>query len=140
MCRRADIILAAALVLLSLLVFWLLPGQSGGTRTVTVLQDGKTIYEGPLAQNAVIELDGDYHNTVTIQGGVHAVLPGAGLRAHGRRFAGRTHGRLRAQPHGDCHCGQGGRKRGGFHCGLSRSLWRAYCARWLWRCPFSKTR
>lgn len=72
MCRRADIILAAALVLLSLLVFWLLPGQSGGTRTVTVLQDGKTIYEGPLAQNAVIELDGDYHNTVTIQGGVAA--------------------------------------------------------------------
>ena len=64
--KLADVLLCAAVVALSFLCLLLRPG---GADAVVVKQGGDVIYSGSLAADAVIEVEGAYHNVITIEQG-----------------------------------------------------------------------
>ncbi len=56
--KKADFWIIAFVALLSLLPLPLLIGRADGVAMAVVTQRGKTIYEGPLSEDAVVTLDG----------------------------------------------------------------------------------
>ncbi|MBQ9941398.1 MAG: NusG domain II-containing protein [Christensenellaceae bacterium] len=67
--KKADILLAAVLIGLSLLAIFLPALQTGDSARVVVRRGGQTLYSGSLAADHQVEIDGDYKNTVVISGG-----------------------------------------------------------------------
>ena len=65
--RKADAILAAALIVIGLAAMFLL-GAAGGS-SVSVRQNGRVIYEGSINTDKTVEVGGDYHNTIEIKNG-----------------------------------------------------------------------
>jgi len=68
MIKKADVLLSVGLVLLSLLGLLLLPG-GGQERRVTIKQEGRVVYSGPLSVDKTFTLEGAYTNVIEIRGG-----------------------------------------------------------------------
>ena len=69
--RRGDwlAILLVALIAVVCVAAYIPGGGSAQENMVMVFRDGQLIYELPLDTDAVVEIDGDYTNTVTVRGG-----------------------------------------------------------------------
>lgn len=68
MIKKADILLAVCLVVLSACGLFLLGGGSG--QKVVIIKQGSTVvYSGPLSQDKTVTVGGDYTNVIEIKGG-----------------------------------------------------------------------
>ena len=71
MWKKADMFLTIALCALCAAAFLLIPR---GGDTVVIRQGGKEIYRGSLLEDAVMEVEGAYHNTIEIRDGKAAYV------------------------------------------------------------------
>lgn len=68
MWKKADVILAAVLVVLGCLgVFFL--GNNQGNRQVVVKRGNEILYKGSVLEDKTLKIGGDYDNVVKIEGG-----------------------------------------------------------------------
>ncbi len=74
--KKADLILIVSFLVAAVAAAGIIAAFSHSGNTVTVKQDNKTVYEGPISHDTVIELEG---NTVIIKDG-YAVMQKAGCK------------------------------------------------------------
>ncbi len=69
--RKGDwlAILLVALIAVACVVAYIPKGGNAQENVAMIFRDGQLLYELPLEKDTVVEVEGDYTNTVTISGG-----------------------------------------------------------------------